>query len=312
MQNDLVTVSVHMITYNHAPFIAQALDSILKQDTDFLYDIVIGEDASDDTTREILLAYKKKFPDKIKLILHKENVGIRENYRMTLAACRGKYIALCEGDDYWGDPLKLQKQVDFLETNEDYSICYHNSFIVDNENRMLQENFSDTIRDYSCDEMLVADAVILTNTAMFRNFGERLSPPLFHDIINGDMAVWHILGKYGKGKFLENVGNSYYRLHSGGVWSSIGHIRRVENTIKTLQRLQQNLPEEKEYLKAKITDKIAKYDADILTVLLKKVNLTAYMKQFFKICLSVDRFCMKSIGLHIKQIYHAVAKKLFY
>ena len=112
-------VSVFMITYNHEKYIAEALDSILMQKTDFDFDIVIGEDCSTDATRRIVLEYSRKYPDKIKLLLHNVNVGFISNMMYVLEACTGKYVAMCEGDDYWTDPFKLQKQVDFLEASLD-------------------------------------------------------------------------------------------------------------------------------------------------------------------------------------------------
>ncbi len=108
-------VSVHMITYNHAPYIAEAIEGVLRQKTSFPFELVIGEDCSTDGTREIVFDYQKKFPEIIRVITSEKNVGSRKNGLRTAAACRGKYIAFCEGDDYWHNPFKLQKQVDFLE-----------------------------------------------------------------------------------------------------------------------------------------------------------------------------------------------------
>jgi len=126
-------VSVHVITYQHAKYIAKCLDGILMQKTDFPFEIVIGEDESTDGTREICINYAKKYRDKIRLFLRdrKQSVitsstgnKIYLNGILTLRSCNGKYIALCEGDDYWTDPLKLQKQMDFLNINS--NIFYSN------------------------------------------------------------------------------------------------------------------------------------------------------------------------------------------
>ena len=116
-QTNPLTVSIFCMVYNHEHFLIDCLDGFLMQKCDFDFDIVVGEDCSTDKSREILLDYAKRFPGKFKLILHDENVGATENQRIVLENCTGKYIALCEGDDYWTDPLKLQKQVDFLEEN---------------------------------------------------------------------------------------------------------------------------------------------------------------------------------------------------
>jgi len=119
-----------MITFNQEKFIAQAIESALMQHANFKYEIVIGEDYSTDRTRDIVLEYQEKYSDRIKLLLQGKNVGMHKNFVDTYYACRGKYIALLEGDDYWTDAHKLQKQVDFLENNPNFSICFHNMQII--------------------------------------------------------------------------------------------------------------------------------------------------------------------------------------
>ncbi len=125
-------VSVRVATYQHAPFIANCLDSILSQKTDFPFEIVVGEDESSDGTREICKKYAEKYPDKIRLFLRDRNLSqyyengkvvARFNSRWNTMSCRGKYIAICEGDDYWAYEKKLQKQADFLENNPNFSFC---------------------------------------------------------------------------------------------------------------------------------------------------------------------------------------------
>lgn len=120
-------VSVFMLTYNQKDFIAQAIDGVLMQETNFPVTLVIGEDYSTDGTREICMDYEKKFPDKIKLILNEKNLGLGANYVKTLCSCDEKYVAICDGDDYWTDPKKLQKQVDFLENNPGFDIVFTNN-----------------------------------------------------------------------------------------------------------------------------------------------------------------------------------------
>ena len=120
-------LSVRLITYNHEKYIRQAIDSILAQKVNFTWDIVIADDFSTDSTRSILIEYEKKYPNLIKLILQKENVGPARNFVDLISFKTSSYIAYIEGDDYWTDSLKLQKQVDFLEKNIDYSICFHNT-----------------------------------------------------------------------------------------------------------------------------------------------------------------------------------------
>lgn len=118
-------VSVHMITYNHEPFIRQAIEGVMMQRTDFEFELIIGEDCSQDKTREICFEYQKKCPDKIRVLWWQENVsGLGGNYGRVTARCRGEFIAFCEGDDYWTDPLKLQKQVDVMRKHPEVGLCF--------------------------------------------------------------------------------------------------------------------------------------------------------------------------------------------
>lgn len=119
-----VFVSVFMLTYNQEQFIAQAIEGVLMQQTNFKYQLVIGEDGSTDNTLEICKAYQEKHPDKIKIISQPQNIGLMYNFVSTYTFLRGKYIAICDGDDYWIDPLKLQKQVDILDSNNNISVVY--------------------------------------------------------------------------------------------------------------------------------------------------------------------------------------------
>ena len=118
-------VSVHMITYNHEPFIRQAIEGVMMQKTDFEFELVIGEDCSQDKTREICFEYQKKYPDKIRVLWWHENVSrLGGNSRRNRAHCRGEFIAFCEGDDYWIDPMKLQKQVNVMRANSNIGLCF--------------------------------------------------------------------------------------------------------------------------------------------------------------------------------------------
>ncbi|MEO6994048.1 MAG: glycosyltransferase [Lacunisphaera sp.] len=118
------SVSVVMITYNHGQFIRQAIEGVLAQETDFPVELLIGEDHSTDNTLEIVRALAGAHPGRIRLITSAGNVGAKKNVQRVEAACHGKYMAYCEGDDYWHDPKKLQKQVRFLEENPEYSLVY--------------------------------------------------------------------------------------------------------------------------------------------------------------------------------------------
>ncbi|PTS92382.1 hypothetical protein DBR27_19765, partial [Flavobacterium sp. HMWF030] len=126
MKLDNIMVSVCVITYGHEKYIEQTIDGILMQEVDFDFELIISNDCSPDQTDEVVKSYLKDHPksNKVKYFSHKKNMGAYQNFVFSLENSNGKYIALCEGDDYWTNPLKLQKQVDFLESNPDFSICF--------------------------------------------------------------------------------------------------------------------------------------------------------------------------------------------
>jgi glycosyltransferase involved in cell wall biosynthesis len=151
VQSKSPVVSVLMLAYNHAKYICQAIEGVAAQKTSCPIELIIGEDCSPDNTLDVALSYQKKYPDLIRIITGDVNVGSRKNsYRLETAA-RGKYIAYCEGDDYWHDPIKLQNQVDFLETNPDYGLVFTNadSFDVTTGKRT---KFAVPVRPELCEE----------------------------------------------------------------------------------------------------------------------------------------------------------------
>ena len=139
-------VSVICLTYNHESYLRQALDSILMQETQFSYEIVLAEDSSTDGTRSICEEYQAKYPDIIKYVWSENNVGVWANEIRAHEKARGKYFAYCEGDDYWTDTNKLQKQVAFMEAHEDYMMCFHNTGVLNQSSRaiILNGNISES------------------------------------------------------------------------------------------------------------------------------------------------------------------------
>jgi len=123
------TVSVNVLTYNQEELVKETLDSILSQECCFAYEIIIGEDCSTDNTRNVCLDYQHRYPEKIKLVLPDNNGGLMVNCMNVCNEDRGKYVAVIAGDDYWCDNKKLQKQVDFLEANPEYGVCFTACYI---------------------------------------------------------------------------------------------------------------------------------------------------------------------------------------
>ena len=215
-------VSVFMITYNHELYIAQALDSILMQQVNFKYEIVIGEDCSTDNTRAILINYAKKYPNIFHLLLHKHNLGAVNNQNEVFKNCKGKYIAMLEGDDYWTDPYKLQKQVDFMDANNGYGLV-HTSF-KSIKGSLLSEKAKeeDIVRDDIFFEMQ-KKPIVSTLTAVIRK--EALDPLLVRinkENLNFiiDIWFWQQIALAGwKIKYLPDV-TALYRVHDGGITKS--------------------------------------------------------------------------------------------
>ncbi len=213
-------VSVAMITYNHEKFIAQAIESVLIQEVDFDYEIVIGEDCSLDKTGEIVRIYQQRHPDKIRVLAREKNLGMQYNFVDTLQSCTGQYVGLLEGDDYWTSPHKLQKQVDFLDENSDFAICFHNAVSVwENGERPSTLLCPDDQKEVSNLDDIICGNFIPALTAMFRNnlFGE--FPDWFYTLKFGDWPLHILNAQYGKiGYINEKMG--VYRIHEGGAASA--------------------------------------------------------------------------------------------
>lgn len=222
-------VSACIITYNQEDYITECLESALSQIVDFEYEIVIGEDKSTDGTLEICKKFALKYPNKVRLIEREKNLGMAGNWMNTMSSCSGKYIAICEGDDYWTDPLKLQKQVDFLEENPGYVITY-GKIQPFNEYGLLYKKYG-AERDLS-GEKLIKCTGINTLTVCFRNIIKEYPKEMLLSGY-GDLFLWSLLGHYGAGKFMEEIKPSMYRLHEGGVFSMQNTKRRKEMWLKT-------------------------------------------------------------------------------
>lgn len=247
-------VSVLIQTYQHANFIKQCLDGILMQQTNFPFEIILGEDESTDGTREICKAYSEKYPDKINLFLRSRKDVIyingnptgRYNFIENLKAAQGKYIALCEGDDYWTDPLKLQKQVDFLEVNPEYGICFHESEVIWDDayenkqsiklnsefywNRMEPEKSVYTITDVFNGPFMATASVI------FRKKDPVDFPDWFFKAASGDITLYALILNDNKIKFINEI-MCAYRRHEGGITKFHRSSYIILNRIETLINL---------------------------------------------------------------------------
>lgn len=216
-------VSVEMITYKHGAYIAQAIEGVLMQETTFNYELIVSDDCSPDNTEIIVnsLISSHSKGHLIKYFRHKKNIGMNANADFAIKQCTGKYIALCEGDDYWTDPLKLQKQVDFLESNPSYVMACHS--INELKNDVLHK------ADWRCNknrakyklEDYLYELFFHTSSVVYRN----VTLPSYLNstkILNGDYAVFSFILTKGKLYYFNEI-MSVYRKHDGGITNSDLH-----------------------------------------------------------------------------------------
>ncbi len=251
LNNKDIVVSVCVTTYNHAPFLENSLISILTQETSFPFELIIGDDCSSDNTREILIALKEKYPDKITLIFNPENLGVHKNGLNILKQAKGKYIAICDGDDYWTYDRKLQIQIDFLESNLDYVGCFHDAIIEHatnppNEatlNYFYEKKFYSQLYKYTPD-FYPADVleriIIPTGSLVFRNNNlvSELRP--YDNIKYSLIWLYHLLIiKNSKFKYFNEAWLTYNN-HKNGITKKIKVEEFISSNIKILNMLFQD------------------------------------------------------------------------
>lgn len=286
-KNPMLSVCVQ--TYQHVDFIEACLEGILQQKTNFEFEILLGEDASSDGTREICKKYAKQYPDKIRLFLHhrENNIKIggsptgRFNFVYNLFSARGKYIALCEGDDYWTDPLKLQKQVDFLEAHEDYLLCFHPCEIL-TPISLKKQQLSKIDYNYNIQELLEKWGIPTASMVFRNNF---VFPEWFCNVASGDIALAMLLFEKGKFKLLREY-MSVYRVEGQGV--SVLH--KGYRMIHYRAKLYSNLNEYFDYKYEKdiydalafIYDKFSKAQQPKKTLTLEEVSIKTHLQVVLK------------------------------
>lgn len=230
----LPSVNIWMITYNHERYIRDAIDGILKQRTTFPFSLIIGEDGSTDETRRICEEYALKFPTKVYLLPFDGNKGMEGNMIETLKACKEKYIAFCEGDDYWTDEFKLQKQIDFLETNTDFTACFHNVEINSSKGEYLNRVYPEG-RKAEINLLDLADGDYMKTCALVARNSEGVFSPIFDKLLPAeDTSLGFCLLKNNtKAKYFSDV-MSVYRIHEAGIWSQLTEVAKVKWSIRNL------------------------------------------------------------------------------
>jgi glycosyltransferase involved in cell wall biosynthesis len=251
-------VSVHVSTYQHADFIHDCLEGVLMQETDFPVEIIIGEDESNDGTREICKEYADRYPEKIRLFLHRRenNISIhgqptgRFQFMYSHFVARGRYLAICEGDDYWTDSSKLQKQVDFLEANEEYALVHHDACAVSSDGVEIRvSELPDKNKKNFTKEELMMGPYLLTMSLCLRGNIEKYPEDLVR-VLNADKFIISLKGNMGRGKYMGEIENSKYRVHRGSMWSSLKKEKKqyaLFNTFKVLKKYYEKRDEENLY-----------------------------------------------------------------
>lgn len=227
-------INICCITFNHAAYLRQTLDSFLSQKVNFDIEIVLADDFSTDGSREILLFYKEKYPDKIRLILQASNVGVRYNFLTALSACDGDYIAFCDGDDYWTNPHKLQLQIDLMERRPDVSLCFHNVWFQDGEKYALKKH---VLKDHVYEiEDLSMGNFINTVSAVIRT--SALDRKLIKDpsVVPCDYTLFMLVARAGSIYYFKKP-MAVYRYHTTSSWSTQSDQEQMMKSVKVLDGL---------------------------------------------------------------------------
>jgi hypothetical protein len=230
------TVSVLCLTYNHEAFVAEALESFLAQRTSFEVEVVVADDCSTDGTVAAVERFRERFGSRLVLLTTAVNLGVTRNFRRGLAACRGRFIALCEGDDHWRGHDKLQRQVDFLESHPRYVMAFHDAVVIGSSPRVGRRHRPNPLpRDASRAE-LIGTRPISTLTVCFRNVLGPL-PAEFDQAPALDLCLWSLLGQHGEGRFMAEVEPACYRVHERGLFSTQDERNRSVMTAQSLLAL---------------------------------------------------------------------------
>lgn len=233
-----VKVTVLVMTYNHIRFIEQALQSVLRQQTNFPYEILISEDCSTDGTRELVIDYQHRFPEKIRLLLSEKNLHSNAVVARGIDAARGQYTALLDGDDYWTSDSKLQKQADFLDAHPECSICFHNAQVVHEDGSKPPWNWVPANqKPFSDIDDMWRGNFIPTCSTLYRNglFGK--VPGWYGNyFVTGSLFItdWplHLLhAGHGRIGYIDEVMGAY-RYHRGGIYSGYSEHEKLEHTLK--------------------------------------------------------------------------------
>lgn len=232
-------VSVHVITYNQEKYLSQTIEGILNQRTDFDFKIYISDDCSKDSTLEIALDYQLKYPDKIEVFSNEINLGSIENFANLFKYCKGEYIAICEGDDYWCDQNKLQMQYDELQINKDVIASLHNAWVSIggvNTSKLTHADMSNVI---NTSELLNSNSFAMA-TIFFRKTDVISMVDFLKKSPFGDWALLIWLSNKGRISYFDKC-LSVYRVHDEGIWNSRKSLDKITSTLSFYKFISRSL-----------------------------------------------------------------------
>jgi glycosyltransferase involved in cell wall biosynthesis len=237
-----ITATVLVITYNHAPYVEAALESVLTQETEFAYEVIVSDDYSTDGTRDIIERIAREHPERVRLLISERNLNDNTVLRRGVEAARGRYLGLLEGDDRWLTNDKLQRQVEFLESRPDCAMCFHNVRVVYDDgtpsNLFHQDEPSPMSTPKPKPVSTLADVAqrffIPTCSAVFRTEHLRDMPSWYDDLPAGDHPLHVFAAEHGDVGYLDAVMGEY-RVHSAGLWTARGKYRTLADVEQTLE-----------------------------------------------------------------------------
>lgn len=235
--NSDVEVSVLLVTYNHEKYVKEAIESILMQKINCNYEIVVADDCSTDNTLQIINYYKNLYPEKIRILKNEKNLGITKNYKRGFKACKGKYIAVLEGDDYWIIDKKLQLQWEFLKNHKDYAMVFNRNRLV---NDVTKEGklawFDPNYKDYmafNANTLAMGDLIGNFSICMYRGDYVRKIDDSIYDMRTYDWIFSLAVAQYGLIGYLPQVA-SVYRMTTTGAWSGKTDEERINAVLDSL------------------------------------------------------------------------------
>ena len=311
MATDNPIVSVCMATYNHEKFIARAIESVVAQKTDFPIELVIGEDCSKDSTRAICEELAARHPDIINLLPSDQNWGMSKNGIRIMSNCRGKYVAILDGDDYWADPNKLQEQVQFLEQNPDYGLVHTDAKTVDMDSNPVESDElvkrRNSYKDgYAFFTLLGSNNFITSCTALFRHSLLETPPESIEKYWYAyDLWYWLRISMQAKVHYL-NKKTGCYRIHPGGITNTAqfkkGRKRNYHVLYDVIENFQQLSafplqPKDRIFLFRKIISLLYRKQG----TLAMKIRILRLMPQYFPGLGGITRILLDKLGIRNSQ-----------